>query len=550
MAPPTLHLPSVGVNDSTQSSLSYSLSQNDQSQNTTLPISNGAADSRTDYSSSFSYQSNGTHSPRRSPFDSSYNPSSPAPYPTEQFTTPPFTPDDGSYYSPNDYPNSRDATIHKSASSGDSGIKMVIDEHTGFTNSQDPSTGLIAEDTRELSQININDMEDQHELHFSEELPTHSQISIHSEVSSHPGNSQRYHDNLSYENDLLASEGPRHTHPMSKPSPTEPNFEPDPPSSTPNTTFIRDSQRSKSIEHLSAEYQLPGGGVKAYGRSTNHLNFVPAPAPLRMAQSMSHMSLSQQEMPPMHGQPQDLYYYDPGSGGFIMTQPEGSGWHRMPPHMGPRYWPHYDPNMMRGMHRMPFQPHTRSSMDHMGMGDNKDQMGYAHHPSYNDYQDRRKRFGSTSAYDDNMMGGAGRGNRYSHPHVRSWGMKEDDQSYPPRMRGFEDESMDYNLSQPVQFSTYGGQLPGGYHGGPGGHHVPHYNRMSVSGGNIGNMPSGYSLSQPAPGMRMSMGRLDRTKQIKSALKNRSEQSPRSDKNISSSRLDKEEWKGSTRYVVV
>lgn len=214
-----------------------------------------------------------------------------------------------------------------------------------------------------------------------------------------------------------------------------------------------------------------------------------------------------QDHPAVQSQ-QDLYYPSDmgmgGPGGYMMIPPDGgSGWPNSRMYMHPMM---YAGGRGGGAYHMP--PHRRNQymggrgLDHYDHYPDSD--GYPPLPPHMQLMDRRNKRSSIGSvppeYDDHMTGGRGR-----YPPPRGWGKSGYDDDYSMIRR--DDDQFDYpHLSQPAAYSTnrYSMMTPPT---------APPLHMNRISG------PSGYSLSQPG------MGGVYRKKSV---LKNRNEQSPRSD----------------------
>ena len=393
----------------------------------------------------------------------------------------------------------------------------------------------LLDDSEALSQV-IDD-----NISFSQEIQSvhpHSQASVHSEEASqnHHSASQKYSDHTpsNYEMELLAP--PSHADTYSETQRT--SQIPGRSSSQHNLDtlhiespmFSKDSGRfsfthSQSMEHLH-DYQQP--------KSTGQDQY---PYFNRASNSFQQPALSQ-DYPMVHSQ-QDLNYFFPDqqmSGyNIMMTQPEGSTWN---PRMysvpgGQRYrTSQYDTVMMRG-HQYPIPRgqfvQGRGKLDPFDRTNPRGDADYYHNfqtSPYNEYMERRKRSSVTGvpgeAYEDHYAGGRGMNPhpRYNQPGPHGWIKKGlDDNGYnyfsQRSMIREDDPNIDHHLSQPTSYV-------------PSGRYPPHLGIPVVMGRHGGGMnaPSGYTLSQPSISMRPPYDRY--IKQRRSALKNRNEQSPRSD----------------------
>ena len=391
----------------------------------------------------------------------------------------------------------------------------------------------LLDDSESLSQV-IDD-----HMSFSQEIQSvhpHSQVSIHSEEASqnHHSASQKYSDHTpsNYEMELLTPTSHVDTYTETQRT----NQLPGRSSSQHNLDtlhvespmFTKDSGRfsfthSQSMEHLH-DYQQP--------KSTGQDQY---PYFNRGSNSFQQPALSQ-DYPMVHSQ-QDLHHFFPDqqmSGyNIMMTQPEGT-WN---PRMysvpgGQRYrTPQYDAAMMRG-HQYPIQRgqyvQGRGKPDPFERTNSRGDADYYHNfqsPQYNEYMERRKRSSVTGVpevYDDHYIGGRGMNPhpRYNQPGSRGWVKKvpdEDGYNYFPHrpMIREDDPNIEHHLSQPTSYV-------------PSSRYPPYLGFPVVMGRHGGGMnaPSGYPLSQPSMSMRMPYDR--HIKQRRSALKNRNEQSPRSD----------------------
>lgn len=213
-----------------------------------------------------------------------------------------------------------------------------------------------------------------------------------------------------------------------------------------------------------------------------------------------------QDHPAVQSQ-QDLYYPSDmgmgGPGGYMMIPPEGgSGWPNSRMYMHPMM---YAGGRGGGAYHMPPHRHNQymggRGLDHYNHYPDE---GYPPLPPHMQLMDRRSKRSSIGSvppeYDDHMTGGRGR-----YPPPRGWGKSGYDDDYSMIRR--DDDQLDYpHLSQPAAYSTnrYSMMTPPT---------APPLHMNRISG------PSGYSLSQPG------MGGVYRKKSV---LKNRNEQSPRSD----------------------
>lgn len=217
---------------------------------------------------------------------------------------------------------------------------------------------------------------------------------------------------------------------------------------------------------------------------------------------------------------QDTTYFPPDQmGGGYMTQPEGSMWNqRLHPSQfqQQRYWGvgSYDPRQYPPMHQMMQRQYPHGGG--RGMPDPYDRRlpegEYYHgYPQLNDPRKRNSAMGVPGEYYDEhfMGGGRGSGSRYGQAVPRGWGKPYEDDYQRQILR--EEDQLEFPLSQPA---SYSGRYP----------YAP---PPSLPMGRLMNGPSGYSLSQPGGGGGMRSPH-DKHKQKKSALKNRNEQSPRSD----------------------
>ena len=267
---------------------------------------------------------------------------------------------------------------------------------------------------------------------------------------------------------------------------------------------------SPSIEHLNFPNQPQRPGA---GRGTQEMPAL-SQANVALAQrqfGMNHpVALSQQDLfhPSSYSaHPPHEMFSDIASSQPTDWNPHSRGWEV------PR----------RSQYDMWVPPHGHGGQfpPGRGPGDMFDgYMGYRPQSQFEHPEVTRRRLMSGSDYGDYYKYGQHPGYRVN-PHGHRWNKAHDDDKYNPghpqgRMsfRGHEeDPSFDY-LSQPSTMPT--GRY-GGYHSTIG----------MLGTGRVGNVPSGYSLSQSSGSMYMKQ-HSGRDGKRKSVLKNRNEQSPRGD----------------------
>jgi hypothetical protein len=364
---------------------------------------------------------------------------------------------------------------------------------------------------------NLSQEIDNNLIDFSQE---HSQVSIHSEEN-HLMGSQKYSNNNtpSYDIDLLTMDsqeifGQQEIPQINTRSSSQHNLDSfhkqqmvEPPYRKPvNQLPFSHSQSMERLHEVQQPHQNPNYFNGRMG--TAGLHYPTLSQDFSASQDMSYNFYEHQMM---------------GGSSYMMTQPEpGSMMNpRMYAQMHGRYGrpvSTYDlrshPYAMQ-QQRGQYPPAGRGGHDPYDRRGNGDYYHGYHAASQYDHPDQRRQSTTTEFYDDYYSGGMrGVNPRYSQPVSRGWN-KNFEEDYPQRPRD-DDITIDYHLSQPSSL------------GGGGGNRHGHQLFHSTPGGRLANAPSGYSLSQPGGGAHGMRASYDRYKQKKSALKNRTEQSPRSD----------------------
>ena len=363
---------------------------------------------------------------------------------------------------------------------------------------------VVDERAENLSQIMDDFSHDLLHPHSSQ-IGEHSQISVHSEEGQH-GTTQKYLPNTtSYEMvDMLTPSSSGYGSNLQKPIATR-----------------SVSQQSLDMIHkqgiIESPYHTSSAGKNTFSNSQS----IERLHELQQQQSLHYYRSGVYPMAPAmyHHQQlsqdysQDPPYY-PEQMGFL-TQPEMWNQRIHPSQMQQRSWASSYGQYLPHMKQFQFPPPTGGR----GMPDpydrRPDDYGYHGYPQFNDPRKRNSALGipgeyHTAAGFDEYYFGRGTSPRYTQPIFRGWGKGGYEEDFPQRQR--EEDPMDFPLSQPA---SYSGRYP--VH-----HPSAHSIHQSMGSNRYVNGPSGYSLSQPGTSMKSSH------KQKKSALKNRNEQSPRSD----------------------
>lgn len=289
---------------------------------------------------------------------------------------------------------------------------------------------------------------------------------------------------------------------------------------SPASILARESRftfhESPSMEQLSFSSQLQRPGAGRGGQELPPLN----QANLALAQRQFGMSypvaLSQQDL--FHtsnysGQPQHEFFADPSA-----SQP--TDWNAPSRMWDMQRRPQFD--MWGAPHSHGQFPPGRGPADKLDKGPGMmgmEYMGYRPQSQFEHPEMARRRRVSSTDYNDYYKYNQHPGYRVN-PHPPRWNMPLDEEKVNPsyhhgRMsfRGHEEDASFEYLSQPSSLP------PGRYSG-------YHPSVGMPGGGRVGNVPSGYSLSQSSGSMYMRQPSKDGKR--KSVLKNRNEQSPRGD----------------------
>ena len=445
---------------------------------------------------------------------------------------------------------------------GGSGVRL--DESGEFGS---PETQHTMEETDLIGDGGIlSQVVDDTPVSFSQDgLIPHSQVSVHSDEGSQPhqNNAQKFHNATPPSNygNLLAPAShvdnfidSQRSDLVSRRSSSQQSLNIQ---NSPGNVFNKEPPRfnfsnSQSMEHLNEYQQNRNISMQEPNVSPYHQQLQKNSTAF---QGSSPNFVLSQEFPVVHNQQEGYYFTDPSMGGtYVMTQPEGQAWQRAPMHLQHHYRSQYEKQMMHSpQHRGQYHPIRGGQYQSRGeyppgrgdyppgrgdyppgrgdyppgrgdpfergssISENEFRSGPPPSQYNQNYMDKQRRTSVPTEYYDAR--GMGRTNQPPYPTSRNW--SSDDDHYPQRpvYRSHDDDpTIDYALSQPVPYISYGphyGRYPN--------YHMGVSQPMSINRGSM-NGPSGYSLSQPGEArMRPTYGN---SRQRPSVLKNINEGSLR------------------------